>query len=78
MKYKVLMYCLDCTGVDPAGCFEGGTEMLSKADLLDWREELPEDYLEDAVFDSKEEADDAFHKHADGAPWRYDLIEVSE
>lgn len=31
MKYRVRVSCSDCTGEDPLGCFEGGTEVLEES-----------------------------------------------
>lgn len=28
MSFRVRMSCRDCTGEDPMGCFDGGTELL--------------------------------------------------
>ncbi len=28
--YRVVLYCSDCTGEDPDGCFDGGTEALEE------------------------------------------------
>jgi hypothetical protein len=30
MKYKVEIWCNDCTGTDPMGCFDGGSEFVDK------------------------------------------------
>lgn len=27
MRWRYRLWCPDCTGVDPDGCFEGGTEL---------------------------------------------------
>lgn len=38
MTYLVRLWCRDCTGEDPAGCFDGGTEFIPSEDGDDAQE----------------------------------------
>lgn len=37
MSYFVRLSCPDCTGEDPQGCFDGGTELIDEKISGKWR-----------------------------------------
>lgn len=59
--FQVLLSCRDCTGEDPLGCFDGGTEWLN----------------EGQTFATREEADAAGYAETKGCgPWEWEVFEV--
>ena len=68
MTYRVRLYCRDCTGIDPMGCFDGGTELLES----DTRPFIIRE------FDSTGAASAAGARATTGAaPWEYEVIDES-
>lgn len=65
-KYKVLIFCNDCSfGQDPMGCFDGGQEYLVDDD----------DNIK--LFDSEKEAEEAGSEVTTNVgPWDYKLKPV--
>jgi len=62
MIYYVEIYCRDCTGADPDGCFDGGSEILSE-------KERPWPAIK---FESVEAAKDAgWDRVSDCGPWEF-------
>jgi len=67
MKYKVKVWCNDCTGVDEQGCNDG----------FPWY--ITDDDSNIRLFDTEAEADEAGWKAVDGVgPWRFEVEEVDE
>lgn len=65
MRYRVRLWCSDCTGEDPQGCFDGDTQLLSDdAPPFDVR-----------LFATLREAVDAGYDATDGnaAPREFDV-----
>ena len=60
--YRVEIYCTDCTGLDPMGCFDGGTQFLSE-------KKSPYNTLEFGTIESAEEA--GWNEVHDYSPWEF-------
>lgn len=76
VKYMVEVGCEDCSGIDPYGCFDGGMDTIKVCDVKGWDGLTTDEGLKVALFDTPEDAEDAFHEYADGAPWFYYIAEV--
>jgi hypothetical protein len=61
MSYRVRLSCSDCTGEDPLGCFDGGTELLNNGQ-------------EFATIEDAERAGDDETRGC--APWDYEIEEM--
>lgn len=61
--FRVRLWCSDCTGVDPQGCYDGGTELLR----------------EGRTFATLRAAVDAgYEETKDGAPRKFDVIDSDD
>ena len=50
-KFRVRIYCPDCTGEDMGGCFDGGTKLLD--DIFETREQAEkagDEYVDDSIW----------------------------
>lgn len=63
MKYRVRIFCPDCTGDDYQGCFDGGTELLCGPGIDDGPIE----------FDTKEEAESAGADECAKSIWKFEI-----
>ncbi len=64
MSYRVRLWCRYCTGEDPKGCFDGGTEFI------------PGDSDEDAQFETVALAKTAGQAAIKGCgPWEYEVVD---
>jgi hypothetical protein len=63
MSYRVRLWCRDCTGEDPQGCFDGGSELL----------ESPLGVVAD--YGTEEEAEAAGRQAVRNCgPWEYEVV----
>lgn len=65
--FIVRIWCRDCNGVDPLGCFDGGTELLTERDS-----DKP------IVFATFEEADHAGYESEGGAPYDHEVTPFAQ
>lgn len=64
MAFRVRLWCRDCTGVDPKGCFGGGTELVTTG-------EPPYDVADFATL--REAVDEGYKLTRDCGPWEFDV-----
>jgi hypothetical protein len=66
VRYRVRLWCRDCTGEDSQGCFEGGIEIVTD-------DGAP---FGEATFATVEEAREEGHEWTkDCGPWRFEIID---
>lgn len=67
--FRVRLWCRDCTGEDPQGCFDGGTQLL----------ETSAPPFDPATFPTLSAAVDAGHAETkDCGPWEFDVIDADD
>jgi len=69
MMYRVRIYCDDCYGDDPLGCFDGGTQLLCDA-------APPYETFVFANLDAARKA--GADRVRNCSPWRYEVIDEDD
>lgn len=65
-EYRVEIFCTDCTGQDPMGCFDGGSQILCES-------ERP--YLVKSFTELEQAKDAGYDATEDTGPWEFKILD---
>lgn len=66
MSWRVRVWCRDCCGEDPQGCFGGSDSWIESDDLTS---DAPKEFA------TREEAEAAGDEYTKGPPWDFEVEE---